>query len=149
MDGQSARFGLDPPAGTHYAEAFQTPMEPPMNFRPTPLAAAALLLSANAFANSPALSKDEFDQLIAQPFKATNGKSGLIVEIHLKPDGSAVARKGYNDIGTWRRNGDAGYCVRWNKQRMDDRCTNFVRQDEKVFGVVPPGEVTWLIERAE
>ena len=120
-----------------------------MNFRPTLLAAAALLLSANAFANSPALSKDEFDQLIAQPFKATNGKSGFIVEIHLKPDGSAVARKGYNDIGTWRRNGDAGYCVRWNKQRMDDRCTNFVRQDEKVFGVVPPGEVTWLIERAE
>lgn len=42
-----------------------------MNFRPTLLAAAALLLSANAFANSPALSKDEFDQLIAQPFKAT------------------------------------------------------------------------------
>ena len=56
-----------------------------MNLRPA-LLTAALLLSANAFANNPALSKDEFDQLIAQPFKATNGKSGLIVEIHLKPD---------------------------------------------------------------
>ena len=72
-----------------------------MNLRPA-LLTAALLLSANAFANNPALSKDEFDQMIAQPFKATNGKSGLIVEIHLKPDNSAVARKGYNDIGTWR-----------------------------------------------
>lgn len=47
-----------------------------MNLRPA-LLTAALLLSANAFANNPALSKDEFDQLIAQPFKATNGKSGL------------------------------------------------------------------------
>ena len=119
-----------------------------MNLRPA-LLTAALLLSANAFANNPALSKDEFDQLIAQPFKATNGKSGLIVEIHLKPDNSAVARKGYNDIGTWRRNGDAGYCVRWNKQRVEERCTNFVKQDGKVLGVVPPGDVTWWIERAE
>ena len=119
-----------------------------MNLRPA-LLPAALLLSANAFANNPALSKDEFDQLIAQPFKATNGKSGLIVEIHLKPDNSAVARKGYNDIGTWRRNGDAGYCVRWNKQRVEERCTNFVKQDGKVLGVAPPGDVTWWIERAE
>ena len=119
-----------------------------MNLRPA-LLTAALLLSANAFANNPALSKDEFDQMIAQPFKATNGKSGLIVEIHLKPDNSAVARKGYNDIGTWRRNGDAGYCVRWNKQRFEERCTNFVKQDGKVLGVAPPGDVTWWIERAE
>ena len=119
-----------------------------MNLLPA-LLTDALLLSATAFANNPALSKDEFDQMIAQPFKATNGKSGLIVEIHLKPDNSPVAPKGYIDIGPWRRNGDAGYCVRWNKQRVEERCTNFVKQDGKVLGVVPPGDVTWWIERAE
>lgn len=107
------------------------------------------LVAGGAHAADATVSKDEFDQVIAQPFKATNIKSGLVVEIHLRADGSVVARQGYNDIGTWRRNGDTGYCVRWNKQRLDDRCTDFVKQDGKLAGTAPTGEVTWWIERAQ
>lgn len=108
----------------------------------------ALLVAGGAHASDAVVSKDEFEQVIAQPYKATNIKSGLVVEVHLKSDGSIVARQGYNDIGTWRRNGDTGYCARWNKQRYEDRCTNFVKQDGKLAGTGPTGEVTWWIERA-
>ena len=112
------------------------------------LCATLVLVAAGAHASDTKVSKDEFDQVIAQPFKATNIKTGLVVEIHLKSDGSVVARNGYNDVGTWRRNGDTSYCVRWNKQRLDDRCTDFVRQDGKLAGTAPTGELTWWIEGA-
>jgi hypothetical protein len=109
----------------------------------------ALLVAGGAYAADAAISKDEFDQVIAKPFTATHAKNGLVVELHLKSDGYAVASQGYNDVGTWRRNGDVGYCVRWNKQRFDDRCTSFIRQDGKLAATGSSGEVAWWIERAQ
>lgn len=105
-----------------------------------------LFVTTVAQAADPHITKDEFDQLIARPFKAINVKNGNVVEIHLKPDNSAVAAQGYNDIGTWRRDGDAGYCVRWNKQRFDDRCSYFVKRDGKLAIVPPNGELAWWVE---
>ena len=105
-----------------------------------------LFASAAAQAADPHITKEEFDQLIASPFKAINVKNGNVVEIHLKADNSAVARQGYNDIGTWRRDGDAGYCISWNKQRFDDRCATFVKREGKLALNSSAGELTWWVE---
>lgn len=64
-------------------------------------------------------------------------------------DGYAVASVGQSDVGTWRRNGDAGYCARWSKQPQDDRCINFVKRDGKLAATAPSGEVTWWIESSK
>ena len=106
----------------------------------------ALIAAFSAHSADTPINKDEFDQLVASPFKAINAKNSNVVEIHMKPDGSVVAKEGYNDIGTWRRDGDAGYCIRWNKQRFDDRCTTFVRRDGKLALNSPTGELTWWVE---
>ena len=106
----------------------------------------ALLAALSASAADEQISKEEFEQIVANPFKATNAKSGSIVEMHMKSDGSVVARQGYNDIGTWRRNGDAGYCVRWNKQRFDDRCTTFIKRDGKLALSASSGNLDWWVE---
>lgn len=109
-----------------------------------------LLGAGTAFAQDAAVSKDEFDQITASPFKATHmKKSGFAVEIHLKADGSAVASLGQNDVGTWRRNGDAAYCVRWNKHTLDDLCVNFVKRDGKLAATAPNGVVTWWVESSK
>ncbi len=106
-----------------------------------------LLIAGAAIAQDAAVTKDEFDLLVSKPFKATHmKKGGFVVEVHLKPDGSAIASQGQSDTGTWRRNGDAGYCVRWSKQPVDDRCVNFVKRDGKLAATAPSGEVTWWVE---
>ena len=68
-----------------------------------------MLAALSAHAMDGAITKEEFDQIVVNPFKATSAKNGTVVEVHLKADGSVVARQGYNDVGTWRRDGDAGY----------------------------------------
>lgn len=105
-----------------------------------------MLAAFSAHATDGAITKQEFDQIVVNPFKATHAKNGTVVEVHLKADGSVVARQGYNDVGTWRREGDAGYCVRWNKQRFDDRCSTFVRREGKLALNAPNGELTWWVE---
>ena len=109
----------------------------------------AALLASSSYAADTAVSKDEFDRIIAAPFKVTNVKSGLVVELHLKADGYATASQGYNDVGPWRRQGDNGYCVRWNKRRLDDRCVSFVKRDGKYAVTEPNGEVAWWLESAQ
>ena len=105
-----------------------------------------LLAALSAHAMDGSITKEEFDQIVVNPFKATSAKNGTVVEVHLKADGSVVARQGYNDVGTWRRDGDAGYCVRWNKQRFDDRCSTFVKREGKLALNSPTGELTWWVE---
>ena len=114
------------------------------------LVCAALLACGGSYAaDTTAISKDEFERIIAAPFKVTNIKSGLVVQIHLKADGYATASQGYNDVGPWRRQGDAGYCIRWNKRRLDDRCVNFVKHDGKLAVTEPNGEVAWWLENVQ
>ena len=111
---------------------------------------AALLATTTAYSADEAVSTTEFDQITSTPFIVTNAKSGMAVEVHLKAGGTAAASQGYNDVGTWRREGNSGYCVRWNKQRLDDRCSNFIRRDGKLGLASPPSEdVTWWVTEAK
>ena len=120
-----------------------------MNFRRA-LLCVALLSAGSANASDAPASKEEFDRITAAPFKAIHmTREGFVVQIHLKQDGYAVASLSHNDVGSWRRNGDAGYCVRWNKQRLDDRCVNFVKRDGKLAATAPNGEVVWWIESVQ
>lgn len=117
-----------------------------MNFT-QPMLAIALLAAGAAFAQDTAVTKDEFDQITAKPFKAIHmQKKGVVVEIHLKADGSAVASVGQSDAGSWRRNGEAGYCARWSKQPADELCINFLKRDGKLAATAPNGAVAWWIE---
>jgi len=117
-----------------------------MNLKPLFLCVALLISALSAHATDEPISKEEFDKIATSPFKATSTRNGTVVEVHLKSDGSVVARQGYNDIGTWRRNGDAGYCVRWNKQRFDDRCTTFIKRDGKLALSPSSGILEWWVE---
>lgn len=108
--------------------------------------AAALLAAGAARAEDAPVTADEFTQVVASPFKATNAKSGLVINIHLRPNASVVASNGYNDVGTWRRDGDATYCVRWNKQRLEDRCARMVRRDGKLGLLDGTGNLAWWVE---
>ena len=131
-----------------YCLKFQTKREHGMNFK-IGLTCFAFFGSTMAHAADAPIPKNEFEQIIASPFTATNAKSGLVVNVHLKPDGSAVVRQGYNDVGTWRRDGDSGYCVRWNKRRTDESCAYFVKRDGKLGVNAASGELTYWIEPSE
>lgn len=114
------------------------------------LVLALALATTTASATDEMLSNAEFEQMTSSPFVATNAKSGLVVEIELKSGGQAVARRGYNDVGSWHKQGDSAYCVRWNKQRLDDRCAQFVRHDGKLALTASPGEdVAWWVTGAQ
>lgn len=106
----------------------------------------ALLCALGAQAADVPLSKEEFDAVTAQPFKATNINTGTVVHLHLKSDGAVVASQGYNDVGTWRKAGESGYCLRWSKQRLDERCSDFMRRDGKTGLTVPEGGIGWWVE---
>lgn len=113
---------------------------------PVAIACTLMTIASQAHASQEPATKEEFESLISAPFKATHLKNNSIVEVTLKADGSAVARQSYNDIGTWRRDGDSGYCVRWNKSRFDDRCAYLTKRDGKFAFGPQLGDPVWQVE---
>ncbi|MPN24348.1 hypothetical protein SDC9_171746 [bioreactor metagenome] len=109
-------------------------------------AVASMCIVSVVHAQDAELTAAEFDQITASPFKARNAKSGILVQLHLKPGGTAVASHDYNDVGDWRRDGDAGYCVRWSKQRMDERCSRIARRNGKLALLDKQGQPGWWVE---
>lgn len=109
----------------------------------------ALLVSVAAHATDEALSSAEFDHVIAKPYKATHAKNGTVVELQLMPDGSASVRQGYNDVGTWHRDGEASYCVRWKRYRTYNRCSTLIKRDGKFALLTAGGDLAWWVEPAK
>ena len=108
---------------------------------------AAMCCLSVAHAQEPApVTAAEFDQITANPMKLKNASSGAVVQVHLKAGGSAVISQAYNDVGDWKRKDDASYCVRWSKQRPEERCSTIVRRDGKVGFIDPSGQLAWWLQ---
>lgn len=95
------------------------------------------------------ISEQEFQSGIVNKLLQVKGTDGKDYKLRFEDGGRAVVSLGYNDVGQWRSNGPGAYCVRWNKNPMDERCAYVTRREDKLFIVGQPNGTGALIERAE
>ncbi|MDM0115692.1 hypothetical protein QTI66_26315 [Variovorax sp. J22R133] len=94
------------------------------------LIAVALALGAgHAWANDVPLSNDQIQSDIIGKTIVWKLDDGKNYELQLAPGGKATVSGPYNDVGTWRMNGEGSYCTRWNKQTLAENCVQIVRRD--------------------
>jgi len=107
-------------------------------------AEAAMAQDAAPPATDVPLTAQEFQAFVAKPFRSLP-PSGKVFHVELQPGGKAVISNDYNDVGTWRTEADNGYCLRWNKQRFDEKCYRMVKRAGRLAMLGVDGVlVSWI-----